>query len=79
VIIFIVVTLVTAITVAIVAKPNLWGRPTRSPHITRGSSSGPPVDTHQLKGWFAFIASTTKDDRFAPDIYVFANGGAAAA
>lgn len=70
-----VATLVVA-TVAIVTNLNLRGRPGRSPDIAKGSSSGPPVDTHDLEGWFAFLApSRVGLSDF--DIYVFANGGAA--
>jgi Tol biopolymer transport system component len=69
-------TLVVVITLAILTPMNLRGRPERSPDIARGSSAGPPVDTRELKGWFAFLAPT-KAGLFDFDIYVFANGGTA--
>lgn len=68
--------LVVAIALAILTRTNVRGRPERSPDIGKASSSGPPVDTRQLKGWFAFLAPT-KAGQYDFDIYVFANGGTA--
>jgi len=68
--------LVVAITLAILTRTNVRGRLERSPDIGKASSSGPPVDTRELKGWFAFLAPT-KAGQYDFDIYVFANGGTA--
>lgn len=68
--------LVVAITLAILTRTNVRGRPERSPDIGKASSSGRPVDTRELKGWFAFLAPT-KAGQYEFDIYVFANGGTA--
>jgi dipeptidyl aminopeptidase/acylaminoacyl peptidase len=64
-----------ATTAAIVKNAEVVDRPGRSPDIAKGSSSGPPVNTHKLEGWFAFIAPT-RVGLFDFDIYVFASGGA---
>jgi Tol biopolymer transport system component len=68
--------LVVAITLAILTRTNVRGRPELSPDIGKASSSGPPVATRELKGWFAFLAPT-KAGQYDFDIYVFANGGTA--
>lgn len=68
--------LVVAFALAVLTRTNVRGRPERSPDIGKASSSGPPVVTRELKGWFAFLAPT-KAGQYDFDIYVFANGGTA--